>query len=263
MSGMGGESIQGRRGLPHKFLKSMPWQKISTLPECRAVAVENFGRFLLLKNFDDTHWLIGEYRDLTNFATRLRHDNALRELLSFYRIRIGLRDSDVPSACLERQQRYGISIRGKEFTTDFTPQRLNPVARPVHELKPATVNRRGDREENVKTFWQSQTPQSHHIVEFNNLETLGASSKEGCQGMDYYRLPAVLLAAEFHQRYISVILKPLHGRNGEKLKTEMPLCYSNLYLGRSRLFAPLWSVSKVILERGGLDISRMPNLVRL
>ena len=115
------------------------------------------------------------------------------------------------------------------------------------------TNRISDREENVKSFWDSQTPQSHHIIEFNNLEALGVSRKNGNVGMDYFQLPAVLLAAEFHQRYISAILKPTHNWEKSKLAAEIPTVYSSLYLERSKLFEPLWFVSKAILERAGLE----------
>ena len=114
------------------------------------------------------------------------------------------------------------------------------------------MNRRTDREENVKRFWDSQTPQSHHIVEFNNLETLGVSHEIGLAEMDYQQLPAVLLAAEFHQRYISAILKPAQHWGKAKLQTDMVALYRGLYLGRGPLFEPLWRISQVILKHAGL-----------
>jgi hypothetical protein len=232
----------------------MPWKSIINLPECSSVKLGNFPHLFLLKNLDDTRWIIGQYKDLTNFATALRHDQSSRDLLQRHRVRIGLRDADVPPANIEHQKSYGITIQAEKYDEDFTKSRLNPIARPARELKTLPKNRKIDREKNVKEFWESQTPQSHHIVEFNNLETLGVSRKDGHEGMDYHQLPAVLLAAEFHQRYISTILKPTHILRREKLETEMVSCYSSLYLGRSKLFEPMWSVSKVILERAGLKV---------
>jgi len=116
------------------------------------------------------------------------------------------------------------------------------------------MNRRTDREENVNAFWETQTPQSHHVVEFNNLEALGVSSKIGTTEMDYLQLPAVLLAAEFHQHYISAILKPTHRMDKLTLSKEIVSAYRQLYTSRSKLFEPLWIVSKVILQEAGLTI---------
>jgi hypothetical protein len=70
--------------------------------------------------------------------------------------------------------------------------------------------------------------------------------------MDYFQLPAVLLAAEFHQRYISAILKPTHNWTKAKLEAEIPSMYSSLYLERSKLFEPMWCVSRAVFERAGL-----------
>lgn len=232
----------------------MPWKKIIGLPDCRTVALKNFPQFFTLKNADGTHWLIGQYEELTGFASALRHDETLRDFLTVHRIRIGLRDSDVAPTGIERQKNYGTSVRGEKYNEDFKNQRLNPVAGPVRALKVPPLNRITDQEENIKHFWESQTPQSHHIVEFNNLQMLGVSCRDGCEGMDYSRLPAVLLAAEFHQRYISSILKPMHSWERERLEIEMPDFYAQLYLERSKLFEPLWSVSKVIFERAGVKV---------
>jgi hypothetical protein len=158
----------------------------------------------------------------------------------------------VPPAGIERQARYGPLVRGTDHDKDFTPGRLNPVALPVQEISPVSVNRKTDREDNVKGFWASQTPQSHHIVEFNNLETLGASHKTGNAEMDYLQLPAVLLAAEFHQRYISAILKPAQQWGKQQLRSAIASVYRDLYLGKGPLFEPLWRVSRVILEEAGI-----------
>lgn len=141
-----------------------------------------------------------------------------------------------------------MTIQGENSNEDFATKRLNQTALPVRELKTLPTNRKTDRENNVKQFWDSQTPQSHHIVEFNNLEGLGVSRRIGNEGMDYFQLPAVLLAAEFHQRYISAVLKPTHNWKKTKLEAEMPAVYSSLYLERSKLFESMWFVSKAILS---------------
>lgn len=237
-------------------LKSMLWQKIRTAPGCRQVTPPNGdpGFFLFKTSMDDTGWLVAAYKDLTKFATALRDGTSLRDFLSENRIRIGLRDTDVPPANLRRQPGYGEFVQGANPGKDFSTARVNPMAQPVQPDQTFPINRKSDREENVKSFWQSQTPQSHHIVEFNNLQTLGVSRKEGIGEMDYLQLPAVLLAAEFHQRYISAILKPTQRLKRNELAAEIVFDYQKVYVGRSRLFEPLWMISRIILGEANLKI---------
>jgi hypothetical protein len=233
----------------------MLWNTIATLPGCRTVEPKNYSRLYLFKtSLNDTGWLIGPYKNMISLATDLRGDPALREFLSAHRVRLGLRDTDVPPAGIDRQIRYGSTIQGANSGQDFTAERVNPLAPPVGGSAPTPVNRKTDREENVKRFWDSQTPQSHHIVEFNNLETLGKSRRIGVTEMDYLNLPAVLLAAEFHQRYISAILKPAQHWGKGKLQSNVIDLYHRLYQGRGPIFDPLWQVSKVILRQAGLKI---------
>ncbi len=232
----------------------MLWKKIADLPGCKLVTPpKNYPQLFLLKTLvDDTGWLVGPYKEMVRLATDLRHDEALRDFLSANQVRLGLRNSDVPPADIERKKRCGPSVQGENHDKDFTAARLNPIAQPVSAQGPLPANRKTDREENVKRFWDSLTPQSHHIVEFNNLETLDVSREVGNEEMDYLQLPAVLLAAEFHQRYVSAILKPAHQWTKGKLKSEIVTVYRSLYLGRSQLFEPMWKISKVILEGAGL-----------
>ncbi len=231
----------------------MLWNAIATLPGCRTVKPRNYSELFLFETpVNNTCWLIGPYKHMTTLATDLRGDAALRRSLTRKRVRMGLRDSDVPPADLERQERYGATVQGEDFDEDFTAARVSSLAPPVGSSTPPPANRRTDREENVQRFWDSQTPQSHHIVEFNNLETLGKSQRIGVTEMDYLNLPAVLLAAEFHQRYISAILKPAQHWGKTKLQTDMVDLYRQLYQGRGPIFNPLWEVSKVILAHAGL-----------
>ena len=233
----------------------MPWKAITALDGCQSVTPPNNSAqlFVFRTSVDNTGWLIGPYKELTRFATELRHQQELRDFLSLNRIRIGLRSTDVPPANVVRQRSYGALIPGDNFAKDFTVERVNPIAQPVCSNEVQPINRKTDREDNTKTFWESQTPQSHHIVEFNNLRTLGASTEHGGEGMDYHQLPAVLLAAEFHQRYISAILKPAHQWEKAELQSRIAVTYRDLYIQRSKLFEPLWLVSKAILEKAGLQ----------
>ena len=231
------------------------WQEIKALPACEPMAMpEPYPGVLLFRQLvDNTHWLVGQYGDLRRIETDLRWSPPLRSMLTSRRVRIGLRADDVPPAELERQERYGSTIPGQDRQTDFAPVRAKSLAPPVHVDRPVSGNRRGDREQNVKDYWRTQTPQAHHIVEFNNLETLGASQKVGSSEMDYQQLPAVLLAAEFHQRYISSILKPAQEWERKQLLAEIVSVYRGIYQGRGQLFEPLWSISNVILKQAGIS----------
>ncbi|HEX3716518.1 MAG TPA: hypothetical protein VH595_01005 [Verrucomicrobiae bacterium] len=100
----------------------------------------------------------------------------------------------------------------------------------------------------------TQTPQSHHIVEFNHLRDLGKSHDTGLGEMDHGQLPCVLLAAEFHQRYISSILKQTHGWNLQELRAGLSKVYSSIYLPRGILFSPLWAVSEIILDAAEVPV---------
>ena len=113
----------------------------------------------------------------------------------------------------------------------------------------------GDREENVKQYWATQTPQSHHIVEFNHLRDIGASAKNGAGEMDHAQLPCMLLIAEFHQRYISSILKNTHGRSASQLRGSLTKVYFSMYGRRGPLFEPLWTVSQIILRSAGVSLA--------
>jgi hypothetical protein len=231
----------------------MPWKAITELSGCESLFVEgDFSRcFVIRSGVDETGWMIGPYGQLTRFAARLRYDAHLRNLLTSKRVRIGFRKTDVPPVGIARQLRYGPVIVGENRLRDFTDKRPNPVVLPVRKVA-APISRKSDREQNVSRFWVTQTPQSHHIVEFNSLNTLGVSTADGKTGMDYLGLPAVLLAAEFHQRYISAILKQAHSWEKEKLHSRIGGLYRDLYQHRSKLFEPLWLVSSAILERAGV-----------
>ena len=201
-----------------------------------------------------THWLVGRYREVAAIAKQLRDDKNLRDILTHHQVCIGLRKEDVPPKEVARQERYGPTVRGQDYQTDFTARRPNPLALPVHSNRPIPINRRGDREQNVKDYWATQTPRAHHIVEFNNLETLGVSHEIGDKEMDYKQLPAVLLAAEFHQRYISSILKPAQKLSAPTLRAGIAAVYQGLYQGRGQMFEPLWEISKIILKQAGITV---------
>lgn len=238
----------------------MLWDDIEKLTEgkkrkAKKLPVTGYGTFFLFEvPTDSSHWLVGPYHVLTDLATDLRTNEHLRDVLTENEVRLGLRASDKPPADVVRQARYGSKVAGEDRDTDFTGMRVDSVALPAREVDVIPSNRRGDRETNVKTYWDTQTPQSHHIVEFNNLEMLGKSTKEGDSQMDYLKLPAVLLAAEFHQRYITAFLRDAQRWSKTKLQAEIVGNYQKLYTEKSALFNPLWDVSAIILRNAGLTV---------
>lgn len=229
----------------------MPWKNIEDLlkrPDCTlpspyrdifAIQIPNTG----------SSWLVGPYDNLTKLATALRANEDLWQTLTKLGVRLGLRNTDVPPVD-ERQPRYGATQTGVAFDTRFTNERVKALARPARD---AAMNRLSDRKENVARYWRTQTPESHHIVEYNNLWKINASAegRKGRRPMDHGQLPAVLLAAEYHRRYISVVLKETHYMNAVTLRTRMPGIYQSLYVGP--LLDPLWRISRIILAEAGLS----------
>lgn len=200
-------------------------------------------------------WMVASYNRLTKLATELRTDEALQKFIAEQGVRFGLRETDRPPAFVDRQPRFGATRSGPKAGENFGSQRVLTLAQPVKSAEPIPGNRRGDREENVRLYWMTQTAQSHHVVEFNSLRDIGIS-KDGAAGpMDHGQLPCVLLAAEFHQAYISSILKPEHGRDANYLEQNLGKIYKRLYRGKCAPLSPLWDVSQAILRAAGVAVA--------
>ena len=230
------------------------WEEVAELAKGRFVPIPAPFLHLVAINIlaDNSHWLIGPYNELTDFATALRSRQDFRAVLVDERIRLGFRETDLPPAGLDRQKRYGDFVRGLEHDRDFTTNRVRVLAEPVRSDSAQPTNRIRDRKANVQRFWETQTPQSHHIVEFNHLKELGVSDENGENALDHAQLPAVLLAAEFHQRYVSSYLKKTHGWSSQTMKKELSVVYRSIYMEQSELFHPLWDVSRIILTKAGI-----------
>jgi hypothetical protein len=234
------------------------WDNLRGLAECRPVITPGYGEALLLpvpgvgSPTHPTFWMVGRYKDQTQLATDLRHNATAQDFIASHAVRFGLRQTDLPPAGLERQECYGSTIAGSNVGSDFEAQRLHQLSVSAKPGQPAPANRRSDREENVRSFWATQTPQSHHIVEFNHLRDLGVSKEDGLGALDHGQLPCVLLMAEFHQRYLSSILKQTHGWSVAQLQSGLAQTYSSLYQAGGVPFRPLWDVSRIILRAAGL-----------
>lgn len=233
------------------------WNEIKSIPRCEVIKPPGpYGEMVIIpvppdETMEPSCWLIGQYRDQTKLATDLRHSESLQNYVAGQRVRFGLRKTDRPPAGVERQKRYGPTVAGTNNRQDFTAARINPLAKPVRPgIQP--INRVSDCKENVRQFWATQTPQSHHIVEFNHLRDIGKSCENGTSEMDHGQLPCVLLAAEFHQRYISSILKQTHGWTKPQLQANLGRVYVSIYQTRGPLFYPLWTVAQIILNAANI-----------
>jgi hypothetical protein len=235
------------------------WQDIKSIKDCQVVTTPGYGESILLPvpglgASSDSFWMVGQYKDQTGLATDLRNNPTVQDFVADHGVRFGFRESDRPPAGLNRQTRYGSTIVGANVGKSFVSQRANPLTTSANPGQPAPINRLSDREDNVRLFWASQTPQSHHIVEYNHLRNIGVSKRIGLGPMDRAQLPCVLLAAEFHQRYISSILKGTHGWSAAQLRAGMPQTYFSIYFTGGVPLRPLWEVSRIILRAAGLPV---------
>lgn len=199
----------------------------------------------------ETHWLVGSYSAQTGLTRQLRSNPDAQAWVEGLHLRFGFRETDVPPTGT-RQERFGATVVGDNPQTDFSSRRGSSSPPPV-KAGPAAIHRQGDVRKNVLTYWQSQTPQSHHIVEFNHLRDIGASTY-GSGPLDHDQLPCVLLMAEFHQRYISSVLRLDRGLPASKLREKLPETYRSIYCDRSAALKPLWGVARAILEAAGLRV---------
>jgi hypothetical protein len=206
------------------------------------------------------HWLIGPYSDLAQIRDGLGTEKSLLTALHDRGIRVGFRKTDEPPAeGVERQKSYGAEVPGS--TASHAGERKTQLHLPVPGLFVPT-HRISDESLNKGSYWQTQRPQVHHIVEFNNLRQLGVSTREGEGELDYDQLPCVMLMAEFHQRYISSVLKETHNYtgSGEALLEQYQTIYEELYFKTpkigddSRPFQALGEVAEVIFEEAAANL---------
>jgi hypothetical protein len=189
-------------------------------------------------------WLIGDHPTLARLANQLRSDESLCDQLIARNIYFGFRKTDTPPVGLKRQPSYGRLILNKIL--DGNKRRVHAKLPPLRDDDNTGTARISDKFLTVKNYWRTQSPQAHHIVEFNNLATIGVSRRTGKRDLDYDGLPCVLLMAEFHQRFVSSHLKETHiwtGSQSQLLKN-LKLLYAKIY--RNSWNKPLWHISQII-----------------
>ena len=200
------------------------------------------------------HWLVGTHPDLSRLARELRTNEYLGGLLNERGARLGFRKTDVPPHGLKRRRGYEANLERE--AGDHTAERKKLLHLQLSPEIAPPANRLGDWLRNVELYWQTQTPQAHHIVEYNNLRRIGISEEKGDGELDYRQLPCVLLMPEFHQRYISSYLKETHDYTGtnEELLAKYEAIYEELYFqqafdtGEPFPFKSLGEITEVIME---------------
>jgi hypothetical protein len=226
------------------------WERIKSAGVCKPLPLpEPFPDVLVTRDIgQEGHWLVGPYSNLKRLARQMRSDAALCELLSKRKVRFGFRETDQPPTGLKWQRAYG--EMEPRASADHTAERKKTILSPVLPNQPQPTARFSDEFANVERYWAAQTPQAHHIVEFNNLRELGLSSEEGTGDLDYKQLPCVLLMAEFHQRYVSSYLKSTHEWDGKpkEVLARLTNLYQAIYRHQNRALHSLWQIAETILK---------------
>ena len=206
----------------------------------------NFEKVILLPSANESfNWLVGTYPILCSLAKQLRSDKDLQKIITDLNICFGFRKTDIPPTGLARQREYG-NMQPRP-AADFRKYRIAKEHTPaVHNT--SSPHRLSDQFQNVEIFWATQSPQAHHIVEFNNLKKAGVSTANGNSDLDYLQLPCVLLMAEFHQRYVSSKLKDTHTWDDQpaELIKKLQAKYDKIYCTDAPKLASLGKISTAI-----------------
>lgn len=205
-----------------------------------------FENVLLAPNPKESrYWVVGTYPVLCELSKELRTNEELSGLLLKNGIQFGFRETDKPPTGLTRQKDYGKSEA--QPVGDFSEKRLIETHIPIKEDNVANC-RISDQYPNIMEYWKTQSPQAHHIVEFNNLEAAGVSTRTSGGDLDYHQLPCVLLMAEFHQRYVTSKLKDTHGWDEQpaELIKKLRARYDQIYFSDAPQLASLGNISAAI-----------------
>ena len=194
---------------------------------------------------ESLNWLVGTYPVLCEMSKSLRTSESLYKLLCEKGVQYGFRKTDKPPTGIIRQKEYGKSEA--QPAGDFSKSRIIETHTPISKDK-VCDSRISDHYANIKSFWKSQSPQAHHIVEFNNLEMVGVSTRTGSGDLDYKQLPCVLLMAEFHQRHVSSKLRDTRtgdDQPAERIK-KLRARYDQIYCSHAPQLASLGKISAAI-----------------
>jgi hypothetical protein len=136
----------------------------------------------------------------------------------------------------------------RQARLDSDSERVTDAARIQRKDVPASVQAAWRKQHE---YWKSlPEPNSHHIVESNVLELPGVSQRVGARDLDYPKLPAMMLSAEFHSRYFNPLLT--QAREQAQRKNWRGVCeeYRLFYEGQSHSFAALWAAARIVLKAG-------------
>jgi len=206
----------------------------------------NFHNVFLAPNpTESRNWVVGTYPVLCELSRELRINHELCQSLFEKGIQYGFRETDKPPTGLIRQKEYG--TLEAQPAGNFSKSRKIETHTPIAKKKVCGF-RISDQYTNIMSYWKTQSPQAHHIVEFNNLEAVGVSTRTGSGDLDYHQLPCVLLMAEFHQKYVSSKLKDTHTWDEQRaeLIKKLRVRYDQIYYSDAPQLASLGKISAAI-----------------
>jgi hypothetical protein len=227
--------------------------KASGICEKEKVFPDSFDDILVTSATEgnEWRWLIGPYYSLTAVATALRINPDLRAELADREVRFGMRDDDVSweDDTMGRSLQPRIGPRVERPADDYLSHRVKGTHLPLTTLAPAC--RQADRFQNVETFWETQTLQSHHIVEYSTLVRVGVSRPEVHNEFHRDLLPCVLLVAELHQLYVTAYLRGnrnqfREGMSADEAGKVLGDVFDEIYFRKGGVFRPLGEISKII-----------------
>jgi hypothetical protein len=233
------------------------WEAIRDAKICEraAVAESRFEGILVArpKRKGEWGWLIGPYDSLTRLATTLRTDPDLRAEIADRGVRFGAREGDVTwkDDVFGRELQKRIGPRNNPAQSDYTGWRTETLHQPLIAAPPAC--RQSDQYDNVKSFWETQTLQSHHLVEHATLKRLGVSRDDMDDDFHHNKLPCVLLVGELHQRYVTAFLREQRdlfrpGMSSGEAFQALQEVFGSMYGEQGKLFLPLHRIAEKVNE---------------
>jgi hypothetical protein len=218
------------------------WDKIGQSCDEISLWVPPF--FLTKPDREARRWVIGRFCDLKRIAPVLRTDAELREAFSELSARFGRRGSDLPPAG-DRVTRIG-PLGDPRFTIAELKRRHAKKRRLPGGSQPFAA-RVTDVHSEHQRFWESRTPEVHHIVEKSILGALGVNAGD----LENNVAPCVLAVAEIHGRLYTPEMASERGAFSRQMSASvasnlLTKIYDGLYAGP--MMTQLNAIAKIIIE---------------
>ena len=154
---------------------------------------------------DDSRFIIGPYRKLTDYSTALRSNRNQQNLLANLNVKFGRRNTDaIPKGTIIKG-----GFRSKIKNRKLTPSQLSLLIHQHHRERydfnriPGFIPRITDEYREAAAYFQSITLESHHIVEKSLINALNRA--KGDLADDF--APCVLVTGELHRRMFTPVGK--------------------------------------------------------